>query len=87
MSAWLGVWIRVGVLDAQIGKLGVVGLELRNYPALRGPQDGPYACPCCRYVTLGERGGFEICPVCLWEDDGARTIRMPMLCWAARTVA
>ncbi|WP_020540879.1 CPCC family cysteine-rich protein [Nonomuraea coxensis] len=38
-------------------------------------------------MTLGERGGFEICPVCLWEDDGARTIRMPMLCWAARTVA
>jgi hypothetical protein len=29
-----------------------------------------YSCPCCRYLTLSERGGFEICPVCFWEDDG-----------------
>jgi hypothetical protein len=31
---------------------------------------GPYACPCCGFVTLPERAGYEICPVCLWEDDG-----------------
>lgn len=30
----------------------------------------PYGCPCCGYLTLGERGGFEICDVCFWEDDG-----------------
>ena len=29
-----------------------------------------YHCPCCGYKTLPERGGFEICPVCFWEDDG-----------------
>jgi Cysteine-rich CPCC len=29
-----------------------------------------YRCPCCGYRTLGERGGFEICEVCFWEDDG-----------------
>ena len=28
------------------------------------------ACPCCRFLTLSERGGFEICEVCFWEDDG-----------------
>jgi len=28
------------------------------------------ACPCCGYATLSERGGFEICEVCFWEDDG-----------------
>lgn len=27
-------------------------------------------CPCCGNRTLHERGGFEICPVCFWEDDG-----------------
>jgi hypothetical protein len=29
-----------------------------------------YRCPCCGCRTLEERGGFEICPVCFWEDDG-----------------
>lgn len=31
---------------------------------------GPFRCPCCAYVTLTERGGYDICPVCFWEDDG-----------------
>ena len=30
----------------------------------------PHACPCCRFFTLEQRGAFEICPVCFWEDDG-----------------
>lgn len=37
---------------------------------VKGPDGGPFRCPCCRSCTLGERGGFEICPVCFWEDDG-----------------
>jgi len=28
----------------------------------RPAADGPYCCPCCGYITLGERGGYEICP-------------------------
>jgi hypothetical protein len=31
---------------------------------------GPYACPCCGFLTLDARGGDDICPVCFWEDDG-----------------
>ncbi|WP_144556019.1 CPCC family cysteine-rich protein [Bacillus sp. X1(2014)] len=27
-------------------------------------------CPCCGYPTLEERGVFEICILCNWEDDG-----------------
>ena len=29
-----------------------------------------YPCPCCGYLTLSQRGGFEICELCRWEDDG-----------------
>ena len=36
-------------------------------PAVPGQR---YACPCCHFLTLDERGGFDICPVCFWEDDG-----------------
>ncbi len=30
-----------------------------------------YPCPCCGYLTMSDsnRGTFEICPVCFWEDD------------------
>ena len=29
-----------------------------------------YPCPCCGYPTLEERGGYDICELCNWEDDG-----------------
>jgi tRNA threonylcarbamoyladenosine biosynthesis protein TsaE len=44
--------------------------RLDRLSVVRGPEDGPYPCPCCGNVTLPERGGFDICPVCFWEDDG-----------------
>ncbi|MCB9891958.1 MAG: hypothetical protein H6833_09950 [Planctomycetes bacterium] len=34
------------------------------------PAELPLRCPCCGNKTLDERGAFEICPVCFWEDDG-----------------
>lgn len=46
--------------------------DLAKRSTFRGPKtDGSkYECPCCGYRTLTERGGYEICPVCFWEDDG-----------------
>ena len=44
--------------------------RLDRLSVVRGAADGPYPCPCCRHVTLPERGGFNLCPVCSWEDDG-----------------
>ena len=30
-------------------------------------------CPCCNFCTLeGRLGGFDICPVCYWEDDAVQ---------------
>jgi Cysteine-rich CPCC len=29
-----------------------------------------FHCPCCRYQTLHERGGYEISLLCFWEDNG-----------------
>ncbi len=28
-----------------------------------------FTCPSCGYPTLSERGAYEICGVCNWEDD------------------
>ncbi|SCE87000.1 Cysteine-rich CPCC [Micromonospora viridifaciens] len=33
-------------------------------------RDLPYPCPCCGHATLSERGAYEICRECWWEDDG-----------------
>ena len=39
--------------------------------ALGPPQPGvQYPCPCCGYPTLHELGGYDVCWVCDWEDDG-----------------
>ena len=27
-------------------------------------------CPCCDYFTLVERGQYDVCRVCFWEDSG-----------------
>ena len=29
------------------------------------------ACPCCGYRTLYAQSSFELCPICLWTDDGS----------------
>lgn len=53
-----------GGLDAYVRQLNENSMRKPGVEGLR------YACPCCGYLTLGERGGFEICSVCSWEDDG-----------------
>lgn len=28
------------------------------------------SCPACGFLTLMSRGGYDICPLCFWEDEG-----------------
>jgi len=45
--------------------------SIENKSVFRPKKKGvTYQCPCCSHRTLSERGGYEICPVCFWEDDG-----------------
>lgn len=40
-------------------------------PEYQIPEERPaLPCPCCRCLTLAQRGSYEICPVCFWEEDG-----------------
>ena len=34
--------------------------------------DALLPCDCCGSNVIHERGAFEICPVCNWEDDPAQ---------------
>ena len=45
--------------------------KLAHESVLAAPRAGVlYRCPCCHCRTLQQRGGYDICPICFWEDDG-----------------
>lgn len=45
--------------------------QLENNSVRAEPLEGEkFRCPCCGFKTLDERGVYDICPVCFWEDDG-----------------
>lgn len=52
-------------LQAKLSALGIGSVEVTGDP------EPMLECSCCGYLTLRERGGYEICPVCFWEDDGS----------------
>lgn len=37
--------------------------------ALRGADSGTFLCPVCAAPISGEKGTYEVCPSCGWEDD------------------
>ena len=45
--------------------------ELAKAPVTRSAVPGPelFECPVCGSKVFEEKGGYEICPVCGWEDD------------------
>ncbi|MBC2320049.1 CPCC family cysteine-rich protein [Listeria booriae] len=59
--------------------IGVKNSYLANYLSsllgrkidVIGDEDVLLECFCCHYLTIKERGNYEICAVCGWEDDGS----------------
>lgn len=41
-----------------------------NVDSIKGNPIELQSCPCCGFKTIGERGNYEICTVCWWEDNG-----------------
>ena len=37
---------------------------------VEGEEETLEICPCCNYRTLASRGGYDICGLCNWEDNG-----------------
>jgi hypothetical protein len=58
--------------DHILGAIELIASFYKELDNAREPRrDGVlYECPCCRYPTLMERGRYDICAVCFWEDDG-----------------
>jgi hypothetical protein len=56
-----------GVLNAYLERRMA---DLGHFTAIEGVPEELETCPCCGYRSLRERGGYEICRVCFWEDDG-----------------
>ncbi len=57
----------VGVLNAYLkSQIATLGHD----EAIDGDVEALATCPCCGYRCLRERGVYEICRVCFWEDDG-----------------
>lgn len=56
--------------DVILAWLGPASPTLRRFLNVRAEGRGPYTCPCCGHRTLPERGSYELCSECGWEDDG-----------------
>ncbi|WP_051574269.1 CPCC family cysteine-rich protein [Mycobacterium sp. URHB0044] len=64
---WLRTRYRLTVNDFLRDRARALGIEVDE---VVGEEPAAQVCPCCGYATLDERGAYNICHVCWWEDDG-----------------
>lgn len=62
----LMMWLREG-LQAVSNDFLIQNLKVES---IEGEPVKWLGCPCCGSRTITERGQYEICKVCWWEDDG-----------------
>lgn len=65
--------------DRYIGiKVSYIEEKIRNFYQMpinvNGVPKELFTCFCCNYKTILERGNYQICKVCFWEDDGGNYI-------------
>lgn len=59
------IGIKVSYIEEKIKTLYKLSIKVNGIPKELIP------CPCCNYKTISEKGNYQICPVCFWEDDGS----------------
>lgn len=59
------IGLKVSYINEQIKNLYQFPLAVIGNPKILS------TCPCCSYKTILEKGNYEICPICFWEDDGS----------------
>ncbi|KFE72014.1 hypothetical protein DB31_0275 [Hyalangium minutum] len=52
--------------EALLEEARVLGVEVDSVEGQPAPAE---PCPCCGFRTFLWRGEYDICPVCMWEDD------------------
>lgn len=60
-----------GMTEEDMAAIRAQDAEDLRFGNVVAPADGgPYTCPCCGHLTLPERGAYDWCAECDWEDDG-----------------
>lgn len=51
-------------IESKLNSIGILNVTIF------GEEETLIDCLCCGYRTIDERGNYDICKVCFWEDDG-----------------
>lgn len=60
--------VKISFINEKIKNLYQFPLTITGNPKVL------FTCPCCNYKTILEKGNYEICPICFWEDDGSNDL-------------
>jgi hypothetical protein len=78
MSSSYDPLLRLAMMEETVGVRNSwlrAQLESSDGPVMIvGEPEAMLECRCCEYHTIRERGHYEICPVCFWEDDGMQAL-------------
>lgn len=62
---------RIVLTEALLTEARDLDLPVPASEPIEGEPDPAERCPCCGFRTFEWRGEYDVCPVCLWEDDSS----------------